>query len=68
MKIMKPGSRDFDKIVNRFSSLQKQRLKERVEKMLREVRVDGDEALLRFTRRFDGVKLTAKSMKVSEAA
>lgn len=67
MKIIKPFSRDFEKIVTRFGSSQKQRLKQSVEKILHDVRVDGDEALLRFTRRFDGVKMTTKQIKVSEA-
>lgn len=67
MKSINPHSKEFLKLVERFSFLQKQRVKEKVEKIIHDVRTDGDEAVLKYTRRFDGVKLTARSLKVSEA-
>ncbi|HQP92027.1 MAG TPA: histidinol dehydrogenase, partial [Candidatus Omnitrophota bacterium] len=67
MKIIKANSRDMEKIENRLNSLDKRRVKERVDHILRDVRATGDEALLRYTRKFDGVKLTTKTMQVSEA-
>lgn len=67
MKIIKPNSRDFEKLLTRFNTLQKKRIKDRVDRILHDVRTGGDEALLRYTWRFDKVKLNAKSMRVSEA-
>ena len=38
-----------------------------VEKIVRDVRVNGDEALLRYTQALDGCVLTAPKLRVSEA-
>src|SRR5512135_3749632 len=67
MKIIKPTSREMEKIITRFQTLEKQRVKDRVTKILHDVRTVGDDALLRYTRRFDAVKLTAKTMRVTES-
>lgn len=67
MRIIKPQSREFEKIVGRASFMQKQRIRSSVEKIVRDVRTGGDEAVLKYTHRFDGVKLSAKQMRVSEA-
>ena len=42
-------------------------VEERVQKILDDVRTSGDEALIRYTRRFDKVKLTPKQLRVTEA-
>lgn len=67
MRVIGPQTREFEKIVCRADLLQKKRLKQRVEKIIRDVRLSGDEAVLAYTRRFDGVKLSARQMLVSEA-
>ncbi|MDD5019026.1 MAG: histidinol dehydrogenase [Candidatus Omnitrophica bacterium] len=67
MRIIKPQSREFEKLVNRASFMQKQRVRSSVEKIIHDVRTGGDEAVLKYTRRFDGVKLSARQMRVSEA-
>ena len=67
MKIIKPHSRDFEKILDRFSMSQKKRVKERVDRIIQNVRANGDDALLKYTKTFDGVKLTLRQMRVTEA-
>jgi len=67
VRIIGPQTREFERLVARSDLMQKQRLKTSVEKIIHGVRTLGDEALLRYTRRFDGVKLTLKQMRVSEA-
>jgi histidinol dehydrogenase len=67
MKIINPNSKEMEKLTQRFSYLQNKRLKDRVERIIHDVRTDGDDALLKYTRRFDGVKLTMRQLKVSEA-
>ena len=67
MKIIKPHSRDFEKILDRFTMSQKKRVKERVDRIIQNVRANGDDALLKYTKTFDGVKLTLRQMRVTEA-
>jgi histidinol dehydrogenase len=67
VRIIKSNSKELGKILNRFDAMQKSRVKECVSKILADVRLNGDEALLKYTRRFDGVKLAQKQLRVSEA-
>ncbi len=67
MKIIKFNSRELEKLEQRFSNAQKKRVKDRVERILNDVKANGDDALLKYTRRLDGIKLTVKQLKVSEA-
>lgn len=66
MKIIKPQSRDFERLLTRSNAVQNRRIKERVDRILHDVRTTGDEAVLKYTKRFDGVKMTLKQMRVSE--
>jgi histidinol dehydrogenase len=67
VRIIKSNSKEVEKIFCRFDAMQKHRVKERVAKIISDVRSNGDEALLKYTRRFDGVKLSMKQLRVSEA-
>ncbi len=67
MRIIKPNSKDLEKLQNRFCGLQKKNIKERVDRIIHDVRTFGDDAILKYTRKFDGVKLSPRSMQVSEA-
>ncbi|MBI5872773.1 MAG: histidinol dehydrogenase [Candidatus Omnitrophica bacterium] len=67
MKIIRSNSKDLEKLETRFIDLQKKRIKERVDRIIHDVRLNGDDALLRYTRKFDGVKMTLKQMQVTEA-
>jgi len=64
MKIIYPQSKKIEKIYSRmFIS---PRVQERVKKIIEDVRLFGDEALIRYTKKFDGVKITPKQLRVSE--
>jgi histidinol dehydrogenase len=65
MKIIRANSKQLEKIYNR-QFIRSRRLEERVRKIVEDVRIFGDEALIKYTRKFDGVKLTPKQLKVSQ--
>ncbi|MGB2705450.1 MAG: histidinol dehydrogenase [Candidatus Omnitrophota bacterium] len=65
MKLVKIGSANFKKLVNRNSHF-KRRITQSVQKILDSVRLYGDDAVLKYTRKFDKVKMKAKDMKVTE--
>ncbi|MBN3038873.1 MAG: histidinol dehydrogenase [Candidatus Omnitrophica bacterium] len=66
MKVIKATGSSMQKIIERDLGSRK-RAKEKVSRIIEDVRTLGDEAVLRYTRKFDNVKLTARQMKVSEA-
>ena len=66
MKLVKIGSANFKKLVNRNSHFKK-RVSESVKKILDNVRLDGDEAIIRYTQKFDKVKMKAKDIRVTES-
>ncbi len=65
MKIIRSNSKKLVKIYNRGFSRSK-RIEERVRKIIEDVRMAGDEALFRYTRKFDKVKLSLRQLKVSQ--
>lgn len=67
MKVIKPNSNYMEKLVARFNNLSKRRIKDKVSSIIEDVRVHGDDALLKYTKRFDGVKLSHKQLRVTEA-
>lgn len=56
-------SRFFARL-NRRQEFISEGIARQVRRIVGDVRNDGDEALLRYTRRFDGIKLTAKQLRV----
>lgn len=64
MKVITAQSKDFQKICNR-GFLKKQGVEEKVRRILEDVRLYGDEAIIKYTKRFDRVKLSAKQLKVT---
>ncbi len=65
MRIIRASSKQLEKIYDR-QLIRSKRLEERVRQIITDVRLLGDEALIRYTRKFDGVKLTPKQLKVSQ--
>ncbi|MDD5431969.1 MAG: histidinol dehydrogenase [Candidatus Omnitrophica bacterium] len=65
MKVIRFTSKELEKIYNRGSQRQK-RVEDKVKKIIDDVRVLGDEALLKYTKKFDRVKLSLRQLKVSE--
>ncbi len=66
MKIIRFNSKKLEKIYNRGSALKQRHVEEKVKKIIEDVRVFGDEALIKYTKKFDGVKLSLKQLKVSQ--
>ena len=65
MKIIRVNSKKLEKVYNRGIS-RSRRIEEKVKKITEDVRLFGDDALLKYTRKFDNVKLTARQLKVSQ--
>ncbi|MCX5699977.1 MAG: histidinol dehydrogenase [Candidatus Omnitrophica bacterium] len=65
MKIIRFNSKQLDKIYNR-SSAKKARVEDKVKKIIDDVRLLGDEALIKYTKKFDGIKLLTRQLRVSE--
>lgn len=64
MKVITTRSKDFQKICSR-GLLKKQGVEERVKRILEDVRLYGDDALIKYTKKFDRVKLSIKQLKVT---
>ncbi|MCG2713694.1 MAG: histidinol dehydrogenase [Candidatus Omnitrophica bacterium] len=65
MKIIKASSKKLEKIYNRGLA-RNARVEDRVKKIIDDVRLFGDDALVKYTRKFDKVKLSLRQLKVSE--
>jgi len=65
MKLVRVGSKQFQKLCERNSGRNK-RVVESVRKIIENVKLDGDDAVIKYTKKFDKVKLSARELKVSE--
>jgi histidinol dehydrogenase len=63
MKIIYPNSKKIDKLYQRM--VINKRIQERVRRIIEDVRLFGDEAIIKYTKKFDKVKLTLKQLHVS---
>ncbi|MFH2139078.1 MAG: histidinol dehydrogenase [Candidatus Omnitrophota bacterium] len=66
MKVVRFTGKTLENIYSR-SAKRKLRVKNTVERILHDVSVNGDKALIKYTKKFDRVSLTARQIKVSEA-
>lgn len=66
MKLIKQTGQNIDKLYNRHLTLRKKTVEGKVRDIIEGVRTGGDEAILKYTRRFDGVKLTTRQLRVAE--
>ncbi|MCM8757805.1 MAG: histidinol dehydrogenase [Candidatus Omnitrophica bacterium] len=64
MKIIYPTSKKLQKLFER--KFINRRLQEKVKKIVEDVRLFGDEALIKYTKKFDRVKLSLKQLRVSD--
>ncbi|MFC1508788.1 histidinol dehydrogenase [Candidatus Omnitrophota bacterium] len=64
MKILKLYSKEMQNLCERYYC-NKKRITEKVRKIVEAVKEDGDKALIKYTRKFDKVKLTPKDLKVT---
>jgi len=65
MKLVKIGSKNYKKLINRNTHFKK-RVTESVKKILDNVRLSGDDAIVRYTRKFDNVKMKTKDIRATE--
>lgn len=65
MKIVRFNSKKLDKIYNR-RFLGNRRVEEKVKAIIDDVRLLGDEALVKYTKKFDKVRLLPRQFRVSE--
>ena len=65
MKIIRFTSKKLEKIYNR-GLIKSRRVEEKVKQIIEDIRIFGDEAVIKYTKKFDGVKLLPRQLKVSE--
>lgn len=66
MKLVRTGSKQYFKLVNR-DFVVKKRVSKSVANILNDVKIHGDDAVLKYTSKFDHVRLKAKDLKVTES-
>ncbi|MBI4227314.1 MAG: histidinol dehydrogenase [Candidatus Omnitrophica bacterium] len=67
MKVIRYGSEAFTQLCRRGGGKRRRQIEERVRRILEDVRANGDDALLKYTRTFDKVRLTPRQLRVTEA-
>lgn len=67
MKVLKQSGEGIEKLYNRHMYSRKQHVEEKVRKIIDDVRLNGDTAVGKYTRRFDKAKILAKDLRVPEA-
>jgi len=67
MKLIKQAGQNIEKLYNRSSVAHKKYVEEKVRTIIDDVRLNGDDALIKYTRRFDGVRLTPRQLRVAES-
>ena len=66
MKVISTKSLEWQRLCGRHL-VRRRRVEERVRRIVDDVCRDGDQALLRYTRRFDGARLSPRQLRVTEA-
>jgi len=66
MKILTQTGPGIQKLYNRHTSIHRKNVIEKVRHIVDDVRLYGDEAVIKYTKRFDKAKLTAKQLRVPE--
>lgn len=66
MRVIKYSKAALEKIYNRQNK-RKKIIENKVRKIIEDVKNNGDEALIKYTRKFDGLKLTPRQIRVTES-
>ncbi|MBF0531815.1 MAG: histidinol dehydrogenase [Candidatus Omnitrophica bacterium] len=66
MKILSKDGQGIQQLFNRGAHFRRRNIEQKVGKIIEDVRLNGDEAVLRYTKQFDRVKLTPKNLRVGE--
>ncbi len=64
MKLIKTSGKEFSRLINRNYICSK-KITNKVSRIIEDIRHEGDKALIRYTRRFDKIKLTPRQLRVS---
>jgi histidinol dehydrogenase len=67
MKLLKQNSKNIQQLYDRNLYYRRKSTVDKVARIVEDIRVHGDDAVLKYTRLFDHVKLTAKDLKVAES-
>lgn len=67
MKVLKQSGEGIGKLYNRHAYARRQKVEEKVRKIIDDVRLNGDAAVGKYTRRFDKTKLPVKNLRVPES-
>lgn len=67
MKILKQDGLALQKLYGRNLFFRRKTIEEKVRRIIEDIRVNGDDAVAKYTRRFDHVKIDAKATRVPEA-
>jgi len=67
MKTLKLGGLGLQKLYDRNLHARKKSVEEKVRRIIEDVRLNGDDAVLKYTQRFDKAKMNSKQLKVAEA-
>ncbi|HQP10218.1 MAG TPA: histidinol dehydrogenase [Candidatus Omnitrophota bacterium] len=66
MQILKQNGARIQQLYDRHTSFRRPKVIETVQRIIEDVRQNGDEAVIKYTRRFDKAKLTAKELRVPD--
>ena len=64
MKVIKPNNKELIKLYDRGADV-KRRVREKVSGIIEDVKLHGDDALVKYTKRFDNVKIKPRQLKIS---
>jgi histidinol dehydrogenase len=67
MKLLKLNTKNMQQLYDRNLYYRRRSVVDKVSGIVEDVRVHGDDAVLKYTRRFDHVKLFAKDLRVAES-
>ncbi|MDD5043935.1 MAG: histidinol dehydrogenase [Candidatus Omnitrophica bacterium] len=67
MEIIRFTSKKLDKILNRSFLKNRRKIEAKVANIINDVRLSGDEALIKYTKKFDHIKLSPRQLRVSES-
>ncbi len=67
MKILKQTGKGIEKLYDRNLYARKRHIEEKVKAIIDDVRLNGDEAVIKYTKRFDRVRLNVRQIRVPES-
>ncbi|MFP4473285.1 MAG: histidinol dehydrogenase [Candidatus Omnitrophota bacterium] len=66
MRILKKDGNGLQRLYDRNRHFRKKSIEEKVRRIIQDIDANGDDAVLKYTRRFDNVRMEAKDLRVPE--